>query len=800
MKSDLGKVRVRDAASPPFYGAELFRAGIVATALVAVGLALYRDFVFGDKTLLYKDTGSDSINISYPLYVLLSDYLRQVGIPSWSFRVGMGQSLFPNLGAVLLSPVVWLAKGAIARALAYQHLLYIAISGVVFARFLAGHGAKLASCLLGALLLSFSAYMCMGSCWTFHANEIVCFTFLLFAAEHAIGRGRWLYLVLAVAIVGLLGAFHLYLCALLLSFYVPLRLIDRYSWQPQRIARTCCLLGAAAVLGLGLGAIAGMDNLFALLNSPRGSGTVANSWGTPTLFELGSPLHYITAALRPFSNDIIGTGNDFRGWQNYLEAPPSYCGLLALLLLPQVFIGAARRQRILYAVFLSCILLPVVLPWFRHLFWLFHGGYYRALSLFSIFGVITLSVTAFSRYTEGRILSFWTLGATLVGLLAILYLPIGEMAALINPKLRQMVTILLIVYTLLLVVGRIIKHPRIAAWAIVGVTVIELIYFDRITINRPTITKQELDERVGYNDETVDAVRDIKVSDNGFFRITKTFGSGLAIYPSLNDAMVFGYYGTTSYSSFNNLNYIKFLMAVDAISGSDLATDTQWSKGLLGYPLLSIFACEKYVITNDPVPYQMITPYEFTKRYNEVYVFRNRHFVPLGLTFSRYVTEDVFLNLPSGVKAGALLQAVVLEDRKIARQHGLSELTFDQLKQQLNTSTPAETIDLLRSGALDIQSFRETKIDGVIRVNAKSILVVQTPFDPGWRALVDNQPAPVIKVDAGLLGVVLSSPGEHAVQLRYIPPYLVTGASITLASLAILAVFLWKWPRMTLPA
>ncbi len=38
--------------------------------------------------------------------------------------------------------------------------------------------------------------------------------------------------------------------------------------------------------------------------------------------------------------------------------------------------------------------------------------------------------------------------------------------------------------------------------------------------------------------------------------------------------MVFGYYGTSSYSSFNNVNYIKFLMAVDAVSRSDLATET----------------------------------------------------------------------------------------------------------------------------------------------------------------------------------------------------------------------------------
>src|SRR6266513_2326120 len=152
--------------------------------------------------------------------------------PSWSFRVGIGQNIFPSLSALLISPVVWLAKGAIARALVYQHLIYIVLSGFLFASFLANRGLAFASCLLGALLLSFSAYMCMGSCWYFHANEVVGFTFLLFAAEQAATRGRWVYLVPAVTIVGFLGAFHLYLAALFLCFYVPARLIERFSWQP----------------------------------------------------------------------------------------------------------------------------------------------------------------------------------------------------------------------------------------------------------------------------------------------------------------------------------------------------------------------------------------------------------------------------------------------------------------------------------------------------------------------------------------------------------------------------------------
>src|ERR1700730_13119202 len=112
-------------------------AAAVVLVLMILGLVVYWDFIVGNKTLLYKDIGSDSINISYPYYVLLSDYLRHTGIFSWSFNVGMGQNIYPFVATALITPVVWLAKGMIAQALIHQHLFYLVIAGVLYARFLA---------------------------------------------------------------------------------------------------------------------------------------------------------------------------------------------------------------------------------------------------------------------------------------------------------------------------------------------------------------------------------------------------------------------------------------------------------------------------------------------------------------------------------------------------------------------------------------------------------------------------------------------------------------------------------------
>src|ERR1700686_4075689 len=225
------------------------------TALLLVGAAIFRNFLFGESILLYTDIGSDSLNFSYPQFVHFSDYIRNEGLPSWSFGVGMGQDIFYLIGFFLLHPVAWLPRQFIAHALIYEHLARSLFAGLSLFCFFQLRKLKWPASLLGALLLAFSAYMCMGSCWHGLSDEVVCFSALLLGVELALKRGLWFVLTLAVGFVGLLGAFYLYFCALFLSFYVPARVIGHSGWQPRILLRTCVIFAGAAVLGVGLAAI-----------------------------------------------------------------------------------------------------------------------------------------------------------------------------------------------------------------------------------------------------------------------------------------------------------------------------------------------------------------------------------------------------------------------------------------------------------------------------------------------------------------------------------------------------------------
>jgi uncharacterized membrane protein YfhO len=260
--------------------------------------------------------------------------------------------------------------------------------------------------------------------------------------------------------------------------------------------------------------------------------------------------------------------------------------------------------------------------------------------------------------------------------------------------------------------------------------------------------------------------------------------------------MVFGYYGTASYSSFNNLNYINFLIAVDAIARANASAKAQFSPGLLCCPLLSTFACEKYVVTDNPAPLQAAPQYEFVRQYNDIGVFRNNLFVPLGAIFTRCIPEDLFLQLASGTKRTALLHAAVLPSTGVSDQFALSLFSRDELEQRMREVSIRDALTERRVTALRINAFTQTRISGTAQLDEDGVVVFQMPFDPGWHSSVDDRAAPVIKADVGLLGVVLPA-GKHTVELVYRPPFLYLGGVVTTICCAIFVFALWRWPRLS---
>jgi uncharacterized membrane protein YfhO len=771
----------------------LLATSILAFGLLLVGAITFRDFLFGHALLLYKDIGNDSLTSYYPDFVHLSNYIRTNGFPSWSFHIGMGQDLAYATGYLIWQPVTWLPQEWIPGALVFQHLAKIVIAGVLFLHFSRLLGAPVLAASLGGLLLAFSAYANMGSCWYPLADEVIAYAAVLLGIEKALRHGRLLILALAVALMGMINPFQLYLCALLLLCYVPARLIVQFGWQPLLVLRKSLPLAITALLGAGMGAVVTLPYLSVILNSPRGAGATnsASTLGSLSVFALASAQHYLSAVLRAYNNDLMGAGDAFKGWSNYLEAPLSYCGLFCILMAPQAFLRQSRRNRLVLVLFLVFALVPTIFPWFRHLFWLFKGDYYRTYSLFSVLGILSLSVVALGHYLERRLLNVWLLAITVVVLVTVLYLPFEMFRAAIDVQLRSFIVLYLVLYAVILVFGRIINRPGLAGCIILAVAAVEVSQFSHITVaNRETVHKEDLFHGIAAQPEPIEMFQDIRRDDNSFFRITTLRLSERGNETDPNNPMLLGYYGTSSYSSFNDLNYIRFLAAVDVIP-TQLETDTRWTAGLTGDFLLSLFAGEKYALVEDPTLFQQAAQYEFVRSYGKYSLLRNRLAVPLGLAFTRYLPLEQFLQLSRDAKEQALLAVAVLDQSEQLKAPTLSRTSISELDADLIASTFPDLIAKRRATGLSLTAFDQNTLRGEIHLEQDSLLVVQTPFSSGWHAFQDGKPASVVKTDIGLLGVALDA-GDHKVELHYRNPWLVPGAFITVCSAAFFALARWR--------
>ena len=104
---------------------------------------------------------------------------------------------------------------------------------------------------------------------------------------------------------------------------------------------------------------------------------------------------------------------------------------------------------------------------------------------------------------------------------------------------------------------------------------------------------------------------------------------------------------------------------------------------------------------------------------------------------------------------------------------------------------PPERIPVARAAPTELMltRFTQNALAGTISLPRPALLFFSIPWDAGWSASADGQPAALRRVDAGFLGLPLLA-GGHTVTLRYEPPLRAVGAALSLAAAALYLVLL----------
>lgn len=761
---------------------------ILAGLVSLLVLFIYRDFLFSGAFYLFKDIGSDSLNMTYPSLVHISDYLRKDGFPLWSFSQGLGQAT----GNAVNDPFNWIiylgGSGNVIHTIILSEITKLFATAFFFYLFLQTRKLKVSASLLGSLLYTFSGFVLIGSGWSLFSTEACYLALLLLGFEYIYSARKYWLFPIPVMLLAILQPFDLYLYGLLLTGYY----LFRY-FTTEKISRPPFFLttGRLILLG-GLGLLMGSALLYlfmrVILDSPRvgGSASYTDDLLARSPFFLESGKYYLTSFMRMLHNDLLGNGIKYQGWFNYLEAPLFYIGLLPILLLPQFFISENRQQKTGMAVLLGIITLLVIFPFLRYSVWLFSGDYFRGFSLFVSLPVLMAGLAVVSAFDTGKKINPVLLIITAVILLVVLYLPYKGDDQMIRTDVRGWVRNMILLYTLVILSDAYLKEFRYRGLALLVLVVIELGFFNYSTLKeRDVLTRTDLRQRNGYNDETMDALGFIKSVEKPFYRVNKDFSSSPSMHFSSNDAKAQGFFGSRSYSSFNQFYYIRFLEEMNIIVKGD-ETMSRWAPGVSGRPLLQHLMSTKYQILKKPA--QPVVSYlnDSVGAFGELRLLRAKLFMPFGFTYDSILPYSVFKGISAMRKETVLQKTCVIDDSLLQHFSSLPVYIFGDTLSDYQLSHLLADAGRRKLDTLSITRFSENRIQGKIKMQKAGVLFFSIPYDNGWHGKLNGKPAGLFLCNVGFTGMLVP-PGDHKVEIFYRPPWLRFMLILTIAGWLIYA-------------
>ena len=254
------------------------------------------------------------------------------------------------------------------------------------------------SALIFSILFSFSGFIILGGCWAIFSTEALYIAIILYGFERWLNHQKFFWFVFGIMCLAFLQPFLLLPYTIVLSTYICARYFDIHEVTSKTFFIFIIKTIGLASIGVAISCYQLLPDALQYLESPRvgGESSFFAKLQQQSMFGLADDALRFTTTFRAFGSDMIGTGSNFRGWQNYLEAPLFYCGIFCLVAFPQFFSSLTNRQKWFYGSITALFCTPILFPYFRYAFWAFSGDYFRAFSLVIVIFMVMFSARAIS--------------------------------------------------------------------------------------------------------------------------------------------------------------------------------------------------------------------------------------------------------------------------------------------------------------------------------------------------------------------------------------------------------------------
>lgn len=203
-------------------------------------------------------------------------------------------------------------------------------------------------------------------------------------------------------------------------------------------------------------------------------------------------------------------------------------------------------------------------------------------------------------------------------------------------------------------------------------------------------------------------------------------------------------------------------------------------------PLLSV----KYYVKRKPLEddFQPMPGFSLFKETKDFCIYENKNYLPMGLAYDSYITKEEYDSYSTGGKAAALLDSLVLTEEQYERY---SDIIDKREQRTVNSiSNFNKSIEERRSSCCYSFKPDTNGFSAEINLDEDRLVMFSVPYDKGWSAAVNGKEVRVEKVASGLTAIKVPAGQGTKIRFDYHVVGLKEGIIISLAGVAILAVYL----------
>lgn len=725
-----------------------------------------------------------------PFYRLAHEAVRS-GNLFWNWNTDLGANFIGSYSFYLLfSPFFWLTlpfpNEFVPHLMGPLLILKTACSALTSYWFIKRFVTERSYAVLGSLLYAFSGFMTFNIFFNHFHEVAVFFPLLLVTLEELVENNRRGFFALTVALNCLVNYWFFIGEVVFVLFYVVVRIVTG-GWPIT--VRKFLRIAFESVLGVMMAMFLLLPSVLAIMGNPR---TTSDNLLTGWLMWIYGYNQRLPAIIQSlfFPPELPSQPNFFpemgAKWSSLSAWLPlfSSCGVFA-------YLRTRKRDFLKRMIILSMVL--ACIPVFNSLFVLFNHSYYARWFYMPILLMCAATAAALEKREEFdwkggiRLTAFFTIFiAAAVGLspkkvaeggISLERFGIGSR---IQIGLEQyperfwvyvgvsLICLLLTYYLIHLYRNR-ERFTRVAAGMMVAVIVPFTIFFIIIGKNTPRYDRWFIDHAINGRDK-------ISLPDDGFARSD--------LYDCTDNLGMFWFLpNIQTFHSIVPASIMEFYPAVG------IKRDVS-SKPPVEYEALrSLLSVRWLFIDAGADEQEPMSGYRYWDTQNDFNIYENENWLPMGFAYDEAFGGSIRAQLSGELLTRYMLSALYLEDDALIRNMDICEPLTEYDRFLLSADGTDAALDRRRAFSCLSFEIDNRGFTAEADLPKEMLMFFSVPFDKGWRATVNGEPAVIEKANIGFMAVRVPE-GPSVIRFEYQTPGLRAGILVSLAGMGLFLLYL----------